>query len=123
MGLCDHELDVVNRVDIALIVDDDLDHFGTEVNVLTNSFAHFVARISEKIFWGREILLLGLQVKLSTVNRNDDAGIDHRRAEDPTSVNGVAERRIRVVARITDIANGGETGLQHGLAVSDTLDG
>ena len=61
-------------------------------------------------------------MKLPAVGRDDDAGVHDRGPLHPARFDRAAKIRVRIISRVADIANGRETGLQHGHAVRHALD-
>src|SRR5262245_23378094 len=77
-GFFDDVFNVVNRINILLVVNDNFDYQGAELNVLANCFSNFVARVREKILGTAELLTFRLQIILSAKRRNNSSGINYR---------------------------------------------
>ncbi len=118
-----HEADVVGAVDVALVVDDDLDHRGAEVDVLAHRLEHLVTGVGEEVFRFREARLVGLQVELAAIRRDDPPGREHRGSGDHSLLDRTAHLDAGEVALVADVAHRGEAGFEHGPGVDDALDG
>src|SRR6266436_3191242 len=92
------------------------------MKVLANGFAHFIVRVCEEVFGRRQILFLWLQVELSSVRRDDDAGIHDRRSLYPALFNRMTQVAVRVISCVADVAHRGEAGLPHRHAVAAAFD-
>ncbi len=71
-GLGDQHLHVVDRVEVRLIVDDDLDHLGAEEDVLPDRLAHLLRGVGVEVLGLAEVGTLRLQAVELPAQRGDD---------------------------------------------------
>ena len=118
----DHKLDIFDRVDVTLIVNDDLDHARPVMDILADTFDHFVARVCKKVFRFGQFLFVGLKVKLPSVRCDNASRIYHRRPGNLALLDRSPNARASVIAFVADIANAGKPAFQHRPCIYHALD-
>ena len=130
MGLLHRETNVVDAVDVALVVDDDLDQLGSVEDVFADGLAQLLTGVGVEILGRAEprpfrvhrVATVARRV-LPTEWRDDAARRDHRRPGHQALGDGAPQVDVGIVAGVAHIANGGKSRLEHRPGVGDPLDG
>jgi len=119
----DNVLQVVDRIDVPLVVDDDLDPVGSEVDVFPDGLSDFVARVGIDIVLPADILLLRVDNDLTRERRNDLPRDEHLGAGDKAVIDRLFQVNIGVVSGVPHVPDRREAGFEHRAGVDGAKQG
>ena len=112
--LGDGRLDLVHRIEIRVAVGDQLDRRRAVVDVLPDGLADFVWRVGVDVLELPVRALLGRDVAgLPAIRRDDLAGVEKRRPDEPPALDGAAHVDAGVVGVVADVLHHREAGPHH----------
>jgi hypothetical protein len=120
--LRDHEPNVIRRVDVPLIVHNDLDYARPKMRILPDGLDHFVARIGHDVLWRHQFAPIGLQLKLASIRSDDPPGGDHRWSSQSPVSDRLLDRCTGKVSLVANVAHRCEAGVEHRPCVDDAFD-
>ena len=98
------------------IVGDELDEVRAIENIFANGFANFFGAVSVDIFIAPDRTDFGGDMFSLSAERSDDfSGSEDRGAGEPSAINCVADIDGGVFGFISDVANGGDAGVEKNL--------
>ncbi|HXN55141.1 MAG TPA: hypothetical protein VN874_02645 [Myxococcales bacterium] len=113
-SLLDQVAHLVGGVEVALVVDHDLDHLRAEEDVLANGLLHLVARVRVEILGLAQVGPLRREpIELAAQRPDDPARVDDGGAGHEPLLDRVAQIGVGIVAGVADVAHGGEARFEH----------
>ncbi len=116
-GFVDDELQVVDGVYIPLVVDDDLDPVGSEVDVFSDGLPDLVTRVGVDIILFADIPEFRVNDDLPRERRDDLPRNEHFGAGKEPVIDRPFQIDIGVVPGVPHVADRREPGLEHGAGV------